>query len=165
MKMRKICGLHDLFKIHTNIFKLIKYLPEVSLIADSALLCSENVWFRSKNARFCSKIFLTYARDRSVIAWHFAMLEMLDHFSARDSSDPKFKIKNCDWDRSDRKFQCSKRSRSMFLPLDLNSSWHSDHLLQFTDTYLLRIIHTDTLWPLTDIYWHFPNILTLTDTY
>ena len=27
------------------------------LTVDSALSCSKNVWFRSKNARFCSKIF------------------------------------------------------------------------------------------------------------
>ena len=58
--------------------------------------------------------FKAYARDRSVIARNFLMLEMLDHFSARDRSDRKFKIKNCARDRSDRKFQCSKCSRSMF---------------------------------------------------
>ena len=68
------------------------------------------------------KCFKNYARDRSVIARNFLMLEMLDHFSARDRSDRKFKIKNCARDRSDRKFQCSKCSRSMFLPLGLNSS-------------------------------------------
>ena len=49
------------------------------------------------------------------------MLKMLDHFSARDRSDRKFKFKNCALDRSDRKFQCSKCSRSMYLPLGLNS--------------------------------------------
>ena len=69
-------------------------------------------------------LFKTYARNRSVIARNFLMLEMLDHFSARDRSDRKFKIKNCARDRSDRKFQCSKCSRSMFLPLGLNSSYY-----------------------------------------
>ena len=44
--------------------------------------------------------FEIYARDRSVIARNFLMLEMLDHFSARDRSDRKFKIKNCAQDRS-----------------------------------------------------------------
>ena len=68
--------------------------------------------------------FKIYARDRSVIDRNFAMLQMLDHFCARDRSDRKFKIKNCARDRSDRKFQCSKCSRSMFLPLGLNSKWN-----------------------------------------
>ena len=67
------------------------------------------------------KFFKTYARDRLVIAQNILMLEMLDHFSAQDHPDRKFKIKNCVQDRSDRKFQCSECSRSMFLPLGLNT--------------------------------------------
>ena len=66
-------------------------------------------------------IFKSFAQDRLVIARNFPMLEMLDHFFARDRSDRKFKIKYCARDRSDRKFQCSKCSRSMFLQLGLNS--------------------------------------------
>ena len=57
-----------------------------------------------------------------MIARNFLMIDMLDHFSARDRSDWKFKMKNCAWDRSDRTIQCSKCSRSMFLPLGLNSN-------------------------------------------
>ena len=84
--------------------------------------------------------FKTYARDRSVIARNFLMLEMLDHFSARDRSDRKFKIKNCARDRSDRKFQCSKCSRSMFFPLGLNSNLKELSLLQNSETVASNII-------------------------
>ena len=43
-------------------------------------------------------LFKTYAQDRSVIARNFPML---DHFSAGDRLDRKFKIKNFARDRSD----------------------------------------------------------------
>ena len=118
-----------LIQIHTNIFKLMKYLQEVSVNSrlSSIMLgkCLVSLEKCSVLLEKCSVLlenfFKTFTRDRSVIARHFAMLEMLDHFSARDRSDRKFKIKNCARDRSDRKFQCSKCSRSMFLPLGLNS--------------------------------------------
>ena len=110
-------------QIHTNIFKLMKYLQEVSVDSRlSSIMLGKCLVSLEKCSVLLEKFFKTYARDRSVIARNFAMLEMLDHFSARDRSDRKFKIKNCARDRSDRKFQCSKCSRSMFLPLGLNSS-------------------------------------------
>ena len=45
-------------------------------------------------------VFKNYARDRSLIARNFAVLEMLDHLSARDRSDRKFKIQDYARDRS-----------------------------------------------------------------
>ena len=41
-------------------------------------------------------VFKNRARDRSVIARNFGMLEMLDHFSARDRSDRKFQLELLD---------------------------------------------------------------------
>ena len=56
--MRKICGLHDFVQNSYKSFQITwSICHNLVLTVDSALLCSENVWFRSKNARFCSKIF------------------------------------------------------------------------------------------------------------
>ena len=121
-KWEKYVVFMILIQIHTNIFKLMKYLQEVSVDSRfSSIMLGKCLVSLEKCSVLLENFFKTYARDRSVIAQNFLMLDMLDHFSARDRSDRKFKIKNCARDRSDRKFQCSKCSRSMFLPLGLNS--------------------------------------------
>ena len=114
-----------LFKIKTKIFQLLEtfYFIKVGVDCRFSSTMLEKCLVSLENCSILLQIFFKiYARDRSVIARNFLMLEMLDHFSARDRSDRKFKIKNCARDRSDRKFQCSKCSRSMFLPLGLNSN-------------------------------------------
>ena len=109
-------------KLLQNYSKYLKYFIEVGVDSRfSSIMLEKCLVLLEKCSVLLENFFKTYARDRSVIARHFDMLEMLDHFSARDRSDRKFKIKNCARDRSDRKFQCSKCSRSMFLPLGLNS--------------------------------------------
>ena len=101
----------------------MKYLPEIEVDSKlSSLMLEKCLVLLEKCSVLLEIFFKTYARDRSVIARNFLMIEMLDHFSARDRSDRKLKIKNCDRDRSDRKIQCSKCLRSMFLPLGLNST-------------------------------------------
>ncbi len=107
----------------------LKYLPEIEVDSKlSSIMLKECLVSLEKCSNLLENFFQTYARDRSVIARNFLTIEMLDHFSARDRSDRKFKIKNCARDRSDRKFQCSKCSRSMFLPLGLNSNSGSNYL-------------------------------------
>ena len=94
----------NLFKIHTNIFKLMKYLSEVNV--DSrfcSIMLGKCLVLLEKCSVLLEIFFKFYDRDRSVIARNFAMLEMLDYFSAQDRSDRKFKIKNHARDRSDRK--------------------------------------------------------------
>ena len=89
-----------LFKILTNIFKLMKYLQEVSVDSRfSYVMLGKCLVSLEKCSILLENFFRTYARDRSVIARNFAMLEMLDNFSARDRSDRKFKIKNNARDR------------------------------------------------------------------
>ena len=52
------------------------------LTVDSALSCLKNAFF------------IIYGQERSAIAQNFLLFEMLDHFSAKDLLDRKFKIKN-----------------------------------------------------------------------
>ena len=128
-----------LIQIHTNIFKLMKYLQEVSVDSRfSSITLGKCLVSLEKCSVLLENFFKTYARDRSVIARNFPMLEMLDHFSARDCSDRKFKIKNCARDRSDRNFQCSKCSRSMILPLGLNSNNNIINLRKKVEIRLLK---------------------------
>ena len=106
-----------------NYSNYLKYFIEVGVDSRfSSIMLEKCLVSLEKCSVLLENFFEIYARDRSVIARNFLMLEMLDHFSARDRSDRKFKIKNYARDRSDRKFQCSKCSRSMFLPLGLNST-------------------------------------------
>ena len=115
---KNLCFSYQYQKLVQKISNQLKYLQKVGVVSR----------FSSVMLKKCSvlleNLFKTYARDRSVIARNFLMLEMLDHFLARDRSDRKFKIKNCARDRSARKIQCSKCSRSMFLALGLNSNLH-----------------------------------------
>ena len=73
-------------KIHTNTFKLMKYLPEVSVDSRfSSIMLGKCLVSLEKCSVLLEKFFKTYARDRSVIARNFLVLEMLDHFSIKDS--------------------------------------------------------------------------------
>ena len=116
-------GFIIFFKIQTKVLKLLEVFVRISVDSRfSSMVLGKCLVLLEKCSVLLEIFFKTYARDRSVIAQNFLMIEMLDHFCARDRSDRKFKIKNCARDRSDRKFQCSKCWRSMFLPLGLNSS-------------------------------------------
>ena len=122
----------------------LKYLPETEVDSKLSSLMLEKCLVSLEKCSVLLEIFFkTYARDRSVIARNFLMIEMLDHFSARDRSDQNFKIKNCARDRSDRKIQCSKCSRSMFLPLGLNSRMHKTCFSGFK--YLSLVAHRTLL--------------------
>ena len=111
-----------LIQIHTNIFKLMKYLQEVSVDSRfSSIMLGKCLVSLEKCSVLLENFFMTYARDRLVIAPHFAMLEMLDHFSARDRSDRKFLIENCARNCSDRNIQSLKCLRSLFLLLGFKS--------------------------------------------
>ena len=122
-------------KLIQNFSNYLKHLPEVSVDTRfSSIMLEKCLVLLEKCSVWLENFFKINARDRSVIARNFPMLEMLDHFFARDRSDRKFKIKYCARDRSDRKFQCSKCSRSMFLQLGLNSKSKQRDVL-------LRLVH------------------------
>ena len=127
---KNLCFSYQYQKLVQKFSNQLKYLPKVgvvsrfsSIMLEICLILLEKCSVLLKKCSvLLENFFKTYARDRSVIARNFLMLEMLDHFLARDRSDRKFKIQNCARDRSARKIQCSKCSRSMFLALGLNSS-------------------------------------------
>ena len=124
-------------KLRQKYSNYLKHFIEVGVDSRFSSIMLEKCLVSLEKCSILLEIFFkTYARDRSVIARNFLMLEMLDHFSPRDRSDRKFKIKNCARDRSDRKFQCSKCSRSMFLPLGLNSNCHKTYQLHCVNTFV-----------------------------
>ena len=120
---KNLCFSYQYQKLVQKFSNQLKYLQKVGVVSRfSSIMLEKCLISLEKCSVLLENFFKTYARDRSVIARNFLMLEMLDHFLARDRSDRKFKIQNCARDRSARKIQCSKCSRSMFLALGLNSS-------------------------------------------
>ena len=97
-KMWKICAFHIfLFKIHLKSFHIgWRICQELVLTVGSAVPSSKYAWFCSKNAHFCSKMFSKL------------MLEIPRRL---------LKIVSCS--------KCLKCSRSILLPLGLNSVWQS----------------------------------------
>ena len=78
--------------------------------------------FLQKGLILLENFFKAYARDHSVIAQDFLMLEMLNNFLTRDRSDRKFKIKFVLTIARIQKFNArNARNQSMFLPLGLIS--------------------------------------------
>ena len=79
-------------EMHLNQYNYLKYFIKVAVDSRFSSLMLEKYSVLLRN------FFMPFARDRSVIAQNFAMLEMLEYFSARDRSYQKFKIKNAQID-------------------------------------------------------------------
>ena len=135
-KWEKYVVFKLLFKSKQNFSNYLKYFIEVGVGSRLSFVMLEKCLVSLENARFCSKFFSRLMLE--ITRWSleiFLCMTCSTIFLLEIARIEKFKIKNCARDRLDRKFQCSKCWRSMFLPLGLNSITHEKWNVHFWSSF------------------------------